>query len=131
MKRCKTDFCGSCRFLVVAGQTSPQFGDADRFYKRLETMKKRAGRGTAEGLQMEAINTSLTGPALLNDAPGVIEKVTTFIKTQLGRSIGQDSVGGTRELKPERLASIFTTTICLRLTPRVAVINYVPTLAAE
>ena len=70
-------------FLVVVGQTSPQFSDADRFYKRLETTKKRAGRGTAEGLQLEAVNTSLSGHALLNDAPGVIEKVTTFIKTQL------------------------------------------------
>lgn len=70
-------------FLIVAGQTSPQFADADRISKRLGIRKKKATGGTAVGLQVETVNTSLSGPALLNDAPGVTEKVVTFIKTQL------------------------------------------------
>lgn len=70
-------------FLIVAGQTSPQFADADRLSKRLGIRKKKATGGTAVGLQVETVNTSLSGPALLNDAPGVTEKVVTFIKTQL------------------------------------------------
>lgn len=70
-------------FLVVVGQSSGEFEDADRFYKRLESMKKRAGRGTADGLKFESIPTSLSGPALVNEAPGVVEKITGFIKTEL------------------------------------------------
>jgi len=70
-------------FLVVVGESSGEFEDADRFYKRLESMKKRAGRGTADGLKFDSIPTSLSGPALVNEAPGVVEKITAFIKTEL------------------------------------------------
>jgi pimeloyl-ACP methyl ester carboxylesterase len=70
-------------FTVIVGRGSPQFSDADRFYKRLETMKKRAGKGTTTGLQMHALPTSLTGPALVNEAPGVIEKLTSFVKAEV------------------------------------------------
>lgn len=70
-------------FFLVVGRGSPQFADADRFYKRLETMKKKAGQGKAEGLVAEVVPTTLAGPALLNDAPGVLGNVTAFIKTEL------------------------------------------------
>lgn len=70
-------------FLIVVGQTSRQAGDADRFHKRLETLKKRAARGEAPGLQYEVVATSLDGHALINDAPGVIDKVKTFVVTEM------------------------------------------------
>jgi hypothetical protein len=70
-------------FLIIVGESSRQAGDADRFHKRLETLKKRAARGVSSGLQYEVINTSLEGHALVNDAPGVIEKVKTFVVTEM------------------------------------------------
>jgi len=70
-------------FFVIVGEGSAQFGDSDRFYKKLETMKKRAGRGKAEGLRFELVPTSLSGPALVNEAPGVVEKITAFLRTEL------------------------------------------------
>jgi len=70
-------------FYVVVGRGSEQFGDADRFFKRLETMRKRAGRGATDGLWLEPVQTSLSGPALINEVPGVAEKITLFIKKEL------------------------------------------------
>jgi pimeloyl-ACP methyl ester carboxylesterase len=73
-------------FLIVVGQNSRQAGDAERFHKRLETVKKRATRGEAVGLHYEAIATSLDGHALINDAPGVIDKVTAFVVNEMVRN---------------------------------------------
>ncbi len=79
----RDQFLWQLPFMIVVGQNSPQFEDADKFFKRLETMKKRAGRGTAEGLRLDIVPTSLAGAALVNEAPGVIDKVTSFVKTEL------------------------------------------------
>lgn len=70
-------------FLVIVGQTSPQFPDTDRFYKRLDSMKKKATKGLAVNLELDAVATSLSGHALVTESPGVIDKVTGFLKTQL------------------------------------------------
>ena len=70
-------------FLIVVGESSPEFGDADRFFKRLDAMKKRAGKGTTDGLKFEVVPTSLSGPALVNEAPGVVEKISGFVKTEI------------------------------------------------
>lgn len=66
-------------FLIVVGQSSRQADDTERFHKRLENLKKRAGRGAAAGLQYEPIATSLDGHALINDAPDVIDKIESFV----------------------------------------------------
>lgn len=70
-------------FLILVGQSSRQAEDTDRFQKRLETQKKRAHRGAVTGLQYEAIATSLDGHALINDAPGVIDKIKGFVVSEM------------------------------------------------
>ncbi len=70
-------------FLVVVGRTSPQAAETERYVKRLETIKKRAAQGTVIGLDILTPNTSLAGPNLVNDAPGVVDKITEFVKTEV------------------------------------------------
>ena len=70
-------------FLIVVGRGSDQFAESDRFYKRLESMKKKAGKGTALGLELSVVATSLAGQSFVNDAPGVIDKITAFVKAHV------------------------------------------------
>ncbi len=77
-------------FMIVVGEGSRQAGDADRFYKRLETMKKKAARGAVEGLAYESVRTSLDGPALVNESRlGVIDKIKKFVVSQLVEKTGK------------------------------------------
>lgn len=73
----------SLPFLIVVGQASRQASDTERFHRRLESTKRRMGRGQVQGLQYEVINTSLDGHALLNDAPGVIPKVRSYVVNEM------------------------------------------------
>ncbi len=70
-------------FLVVVGRTSPQAAETDRYVKRLETIKKRAAQGAVEGLELFTPNTSVAGPNLVNDVPGVVDKITEFVKNEV------------------------------------------------
>lgn len=70
-------------FQIVVGKSSRQASETDRFHKKLEGLKKRMARGDAKDLQYVELPTSLDGPALINDIPGVIEKVKTFIETTM------------------------------------------------
>jgi pimeloyl-ACP methyl ester carboxylesterase len=76
-------------FQIVIGKTSRQASETDRFHKKLEGLKKRMARGDAKDLQYVELPTSLDGPALLNDVPGVIEKVKTFIDTTMIANAGR------------------------------------------
>jgi pimeloyl-ACP methyl ester carboxylesterase len=73
----------SLPFLIVVGETSKQMGDAERVFKRLETIKKRFSRGEPVGLEFAPFPTSLTGHALVNDDPKVIPKIASFLESAL------------------------------------------------
>jgi pimeloyl-ACP methyl ester carboxylesterase len=76
-------------FQIIVGSTSRQAGDTQRFHKKLEGLKKRMSRGEVANLQYEVLNTSLDGPSLINDFPGVIEKVKKFIDTTMIANAGR------------------------------------------
>jgi len=76
-------------FQIIVGASSRQASDTQRFHKKLEGLKKRMSRGEVDDLQYEVLNTSLDGPSLINDVPGVIEKVKTFIDTTMIANAGR------------------------------------------
>ncbi|TWU40703.1 alpha/beta hydrolase [Novipirellula artificiosorum] len=65
--------------LVVAGDTSPDAAEANRVSKRIEGYKKRMGQGKAIGFKQEMLKTSLSGPALVNEAEKLIPTVVSFV----------------------------------------------------
>jgi pimeloyl-ACP methyl ester carboxylesterase len=73
----------SLPIMVVSGSGGADAADADRIIKRIEVFKKRVGRGIAEGLEVETVKTSLSGPALVNEAPKVIPAIVNFILDQI------------------------------------------------
>jgi alpha-beta hydrolase superfamily lysophospholipase len=76
-------------FQIIVGKTSRQASETERFHKRLEGLKKRMARGDVKDLQYVELPTSLDGPSLINDVPGVIEKVKTFIDTTMIANAGR------------------------------------------
>lgn len=70
-------------FLIVVGETSKPMGDAERAFKRLETVKKRLSRGEAVGLEFATFPTSLSGHALVNEDAKVIPKIASFLEAIL------------------------------------------------
>lgn len=76
-------------FQIIVGSTSRQASEADRYYKKLEGMKKRLARGEVTDLQYAPLETSLDGPSLINDFPGVIEKVKAFVDTTMIANAGR------------------------------------------
>ena len=69
--------------LIIAGDSSPDASEAIRIAKRVESMKKRLGRGKATGFQIKMMDTSLSGPSLVNDVPTVIPSIVSFIKKEV------------------------------------------------
>jgi len=76
-------------FQIIVGSSSRQASDTQRFHKKLEGLKKRMSRGEVADLQYEVLNTSLDGPSLINDVPGVIEKVKKFVDTTMIANAGR------------------------------------------
>ncbi|HBJ35670.1 MAG TPA: alpha/beta hydrolase [Planctomycetaceae bacterium] len=76
-------------FQIIVGKTSRQASETDRFHKKLEGLKKRMARGEVKDLQYLALPTSLDGASLINDVPGVIEKVKVFIETTMIANAGR------------------------------------------
>jgi len=76
-------------FMIVVGGSSRQATDAERFFKKLENIKKRVSRGEVNDLQYTVLPTSLEGHSLINDVPGVIDKVKTFVLTQVVANAGR------------------------------------------
>jgi hypothetical protein len=69
--------------LVIAGGSSPEAAEAERISKRVESVKKRIGRGEATGFEYKLLSTNLSGPSLVNDVPAVIPSIVKFIQTQV------------------------------------------------
>lgn len=70
-------------FLVMVGESSRQVNDTDRFIKRLESSKKRLGRGEVRGLYYDVIPTALDGHRLVNDIANVIPRISRFVENQV------------------------------------------------
>lgn len=69
--------------MIVAGDDSPEADEAMRVAKRIESMKKRMGRGTASGFELMMVNTPLSGRSLVNDVSAVIPSIAKFVKSQV------------------------------------------------
>ena len=69
--------------LIVGGSTNPEAKETRRIAKRIEGAKTRAGGGTAPGFQLEMVETSLTGAALVNEAAEVIPAIVDFITSEV------------------------------------------------
>lgn len=69
--------------LIVGGTTNPEAKETRRIAKRIKGTKTRAGGGTAPGFQLEMIETSLTGAALVNEASEVIPAIVDFVKEEV------------------------------------------------
>lgn len=69
--------------MIVAGEGSPEAVEADRLGKRIESAKKRIGRGEALGYEFQLVDAKLSGPALVNESDKVIPAITAFIKSNV------------------------------------------------
>ena len=69
--------------LIVRGKTSPQAKETLRIAKRIEGWKKKVGGGTASGFQLQTIDTSLSGPTLINEDSKVIPAIVKFIQDEV------------------------------------------------
>ncbi len=69
--------------MIVAGAGSPEVSEAKRLGKRIEGIKKRMGRGEAEGFQLSLAKTSLSGPALVTEVSSVIPAIVKFINEEV------------------------------------------------
>lgn len=65
--------------MIVAGADNPDATESERIGKQIESVKRRLARGEAPGYKLELVPTSLSGPALVNEAPEVIPAITSFI----------------------------------------------------
>ncbi len=74
----------SLPIMVVAGKSSEEADEAERIGKRIQSFKKRLGRGVAEGFDLAMPNNKLSGAALINEqSSGVIPVITNFVKSQV------------------------------------------------
>ena len=69
--------------MIVAGTDSPEAAEARRVAKRIESIKKRMGRGEASGFQLKMLDTGLSGPSLVNDYASVVPSITKFVKSEV------------------------------------------------
>jgi len=76
-------------FQIIVGTGSRQGNETERYFKKLEGMKKRMARGEVTDLQYVPLETSLDGPSLINDFPGLIEKVKAFVDTTMIANAGR------------------------------------------
>ena len=66
--------------MIVAGESSPEAAEAERLGKRIESVKRRMGKGVASGFKQLMVPTPLSGPSLVNDVSPVIPAITKFVK---------------------------------------------------
>ncbi len=69
--------------MIVAGKSSPEAAEAERVAKRVESAKKRIGKGVASGFELLMVDTPLSGPSLVNDVSGVIPAIAKFVKANV------------------------------------------------
>lgn len=75
--------------LMMVGETSEQAAEADRSYRRLDNLKKRSAVGLLPPVQFESLPTSLAGHRLVNDVPGVIDQVRSYIVATVVNQVGR------------------------------------------
>jgi hypothetical protein len=66
--------------MIVAGESSPEADEAETLSKRIRSVKRRFGRGEAEGFELLEPKTRLSGAALVTEAATVIPAITDFVK---------------------------------------------------
>lgn len=70
--------------MIAAGKTHDEADEARRIAKRIESVKKRLGRGTADGFDLVMPNTSLGGVRLVNEqSSGVIQAIVSFVNSNI------------------------------------------------
>jgi len=69
--------------MIVAGEDSPEASEARRVAKRVESLKKKIGRGVASGFELLMVDTPLGGASLVNDVSEVIPAIAKFVKSQV------------------------------------------------
>lgn len=69
--------------MIVAGAKSPEAAEANRIGKRVESVKKRVGGGTVSGFELKMLETTLSGPSLVNDVSDVIPAIVKFVTAQV------------------------------------------------
>lgn len=69
--------------MIIDGANSPQASEAERLAKKIEAVKKRMGRGTASGFEVQLPETSLSGQALVKGYSGVIPRITKFVTSNV------------------------------------------------
>lgn len=69
--------------MIVVGSESAEAAEARRLAKQIEGRKKRAGRGEAQGFEFKTVSTSLSGPALINEAESVVPSIVEFVNAQV------------------------------------------------
>ena len=76
--------------MIVAGESSPEASEAERVAKRVESLKKRMGRGVASGFELLMVDTPLSGASLVNDVSKVIPAIAKFVKSNVVISEGEN-----------------------------------------
>ena len=69
--------------MIVAGSDSPEAAEAKRIGKRIESMKKRMGRGQASGFDFKLPDAKLSGASLVNNVSAVIPAITKFVQSEV------------------------------------------------
>ncbi|MEM6473244.1 MAG: alpha/beta fold hydrolase [Planctomycetota bacterium] len=70
----------SLPIMIVSGEGSPEESDTNRIAKRFEVEKKRLSPSREpEGLEVLTVKQSLSGPALVTNAPDVIPGIVKFV----------------------------------------------------
>lgn len=69
--------------MIVAGKGSNEANEARTSARRIEAVKKRMGRGTLSGFELQMPDTTLSGPRLVNDVPNVIDSIINFIAREV------------------------------------------------
>ena len=69
--------------MIVAGAGSEEASTAQQIGKRIEAMKRRAGRGETTGFQLDLPSTNLSGQALVNDLKPIIPSIISFIRANV------------------------------------------------
>lgn len=73
--------------MLVAGNSSSEAAETHRIAKRIEGVKRRVGQGQVSGLEQLMVETSLSGPALVNEASEVIPAVVEFVKANVNPGV--------------------------------------------
>jgi hypothetical protein len=73
----------SLPIMIIAGDSSPESSEARRIAKRIESIKKRFGKGEASGFELKMFDTNLSGASLVNEVSLAIPTIGNFIKKEV------------------------------------------------